>query len=64
MYTYIYTTTYIYTHTYYYTSRKKTRIRHTKVLIVLARYQWFTPVILDTQEAELRRIEVQNRPDK
>jgi hypothetical protein len=26
--------------------------------IVLARHQWLTPIILATQEAEIRRIEV------
>jgi hypothetical protein len=27
-----------------------------------ARYRWLTPVILATQEAEIRRIEIQSQP--
>jgi hypothetical protein len=28
----------------------------------LARHQWLMPVVLDTQEAEIRRITVQSQP--
>jgi hypothetical protein len=31
---------------------------------MLARCGWLTPVILATQEAEIRRIEVQSQPGK
>jgi hypothetical protein len=34
----------------------------TKLKAVKARHQWLTPVILDTQAAEIRRIEVQSQP--
>jgi ABC-type antimicrobial peptide transport system ATPase subunit len=32
------------------------------MLYVIARRQWFTPVILATQEAAIRRITVQSQP--
>jgi hypothetical protein len=32
------------------------------IKIVLAWCQWLKPIILTTQEAEIRRIEVQNQP--
>jgi hypothetical protein len=32
--------------------------------LFLARHWWLTPVILTTQEAEIRRIEVQSQPGK
>jgi hypothetical protein len=34
------------------------------IFIFLARHQWLTPVILATQEAEIRRIIVQSQPSQ